>query len=266
MIKLSIITINYNNCSGLQKTLDSIISQTCKDFEWIVIDGGSADGSRELIERYQDEMAYWCSEPDKGIYHAMNKGIANANGEYLQFLNSGDILADVKVVESMLPFLKEKEIYLANMYFASKIGKPVVNPAALGPSEILNTILFGAIMHPASYIKKGCFEKYGYYDENLKICSDWWFFFRSIILNNASVFYCPVVAVVFDETGISSAQPSLGTSERNKVLEQYVALGQLANFYINNYEIVKALKSSKVAFGLFRFYFFLYRKWTLIRK
>ena len=266
MIKLSVITINYNNRSGLQKTLDSIISQTCRDFEWIVIDGGSTDGSRELIEQYQSEMAYWCSEQDKGIYHAMNKGIAKANGKYLQFLNSGDVLVDGKVVESILPFLKEKEIYLANMYFASKIGKPVVNPAAVEPSGILNTILFGAIMHPASYIKKDCFVKYGYYDENLKICSDWWFFFRSIIINNASVSYCPVVAVVFDETGISSVQPSLGASERKKVLGDYPALGQLANFYLENYEIVKALKNSKIVFLLFRFYFFLYRKWSLIRK
>jgi len=263
---LSIITISYNNCEGLQKTLDSIISQTCRDFEWVVIDGGSTDGSRELIERNQDEMTYWCSELDKGIYHAMNKGISKAHGKYLQFLNSGDVLADVKVVESILPFLKEKEIYLANMYLTSKIGEPVVNPAAVEPSGILNTILFGAIMHPASYIKKDCFEKYGYYDENLKISSDWWFFFRSIILGNASVSYCPVVVVVFDETGISSVQPSVGASERKKVLGDHPALGQLAFFYLDNYEIVKALKNSKIAFLLFRFYFFLYRKWSLIRK
>ena len=264
-MKLSIITINYNNCVGLKKTIASVISQSCKEFEWIVIDGGSTDGSRELIEQYKNYIAYWCSEPDHGIYHAMNKGIAKAHGEYLQFLNSGDILADVKVVENILPSLKEKDIYLANMYFASKIGVPVVNPVAVEPLGILNTILFGAIMHPASYIKKDCFEKYGYYDENMKICSDWWFFFRSIILNNASVSYCPIIVAIFDETGISTTRPSLGASEKKNVLEQHVALGQLTNFYIDNYEIVKALKSSKITFLLFRFYFFLYRKFLIIK-
>ena len=80
-MKLSIITINYNNKAGLQKTIDSVICQTWKDYEWIIIDGGSTDGSKELIEQYQQYFAYWCSEPDKGVYNAMNKGITKAKGE-----------------------------------------------------------------------------------------------------------------------------------------------------------------------------------------
>ena len=88
---LSIITVNLNNLKGLRKTIDSIISQTWRDFEWIIIDGGSTDGSRELIEQYQEHFAYWCSEPDKGVYNAMNKGIAKAKGVYLNFMNSGDV-------------------------------------------------------------------------------------------------------------------------------------------------------------------------------
>ena len=85
-MKLSIITINYNNKEGLQRTIDSVIGQTWHDFEWIIIDGGSKDGSKELIEQYQQYFAYWCSEPDKGVYNAMNKGIKHAQGEYLLFL------------------------------------------------------------------------------------------------------------------------------------------------------------------------------------
>lgn len=79
--KLSIITINLNNYNGLKRTINSIISQTFTDYEWIVIDGGSTDGSRELIEQYSNLFAYWCSEPDKGIYNAMNKGIRHIKGE-----------------------------------------------------------------------------------------------------------------------------------------------------------------------------------------
>ena len=80
-MKLSIITVNYNNREGLQRTIDSVVSQTFRDFEWIVIDGGSTDGSKELIKQYADHFSYWVSEPDKGIYNAMNKGILKATGE-----------------------------------------------------------------------------------------------------------------------------------------------------------------------------------------
>jgi glycosyltransferase involved in cell wall biosynthesis len=92
MPKLSIITINYNNLEGLQRTVESVVNQTWQEFEYIVIDGGSTDGSADFIESQSETIDYWVSEPDKGIYNAMNKGIAKASGEYLLFLNSGDHL------------------------------------------------------------------------------------------------------------------------------------------------------------------------------
>lgn len=101
MPKLTIITINLNNKAGLQTTIDSVIAQTYKDFEWIIIDGGSTDGSKELIEKYTNYIKYWVSEPDKGIYNAMNKGIKVAEGEYLQFLNSGDSLFSNSVLSDI---------------------------------------------------------------------------------------------------------------------------------------------------------------------
>ena len=96
---LSIITINYNNINGLQNTLQSVFCQSRHDFEWIVIDGGSTDGSKELLEKYTNRINYWVSEPDHGIYEAMNKGIKVAKGDYLQFLNSGDCLADKDIIK-----------------------------------------------------------------------------------------------------------------------------------------------------------------------
>ena len=101
MPQLSIITINYNNLAGLQKTFESVFNQTFQDFEYIVIDGGSTDGSKELIEQYHDKIDYWVSEPDSGIYNAMNKGIVRANGEYLQFLNSGDSLLGENILKNV---------------------------------------------------------------------------------------------------------------------------------------------------------------------
>lgn len=259
-MKLSIITINYNNFEGLHKTLDSVVDQTSKDFEWIVIDGGSTDGSRELIEQYQHNMSYWCSESDNGIYHAMNKGVEKANGEYIQFLNSGDILECDSVVENVIPYLQDSDIYLANMYHSRRLGIPSVCPNALLNQNILHTLVFKGIMHPASYIRKDCFERYGLYREDFKIISDWWFFFQAIVVNNASVSYIPIVSVVFDESGISSTQPELSLKEKTDLFDRYVPIGQLYSFYQDNYDIIETLKSNKFIFLLFRFYFFFHRK------
>ena len=88
MPKLSIITINYNNLEGLKKTFESVFMQTYQDFEYIVIDGGSTDGSKEYIAENTDKINHWVSEPDKGVYHAMNKGIVKASGEYLLFIKT----------------------------------------------------------------------------------------------------------------------------------------------------------------------------------
>ena len=89
-MKLSVITINFNNRDGLRKTIESVVNQTYNDFEYIIIDGGSTDGSVDVIKEYADRIDYWVSEPDKGIYNAMNKGIDVAKGEYCIFMNSGD--------------------------------------------------------------------------------------------------------------------------------------------------------------------------------
>ena len=99
-MKLSIITINYNNREGLKRTIESVVNQTFTDFEWILIDGGSTDGSKELIEQYSNRFSYWVSEPDNGIYNAMNKGLRAAKGDYLQFLNSGDRLYNAQSLAS----------------------------------------------------------------------------------------------------------------------------------------------------------------------
>lgn len=120
-MKLSIITVKLNNRDGLKRTIDSVVSQTFTDYEWIVIDGGSTDGSRELIEQYQDHFAYWCSEPDKGIYNAMNKGIAHAKGEWLQFLNSGDVLYSNNTLASVFSSKYDADVLMAIQSMLAKI-------------------------------------------------------------------------------------------------------------------------------------------------
>lgn len=98
-MKISIVTINYNNLSGLKKTRESIISQTYRDYEWIVIDGGSSDGAKEFLQEHTDEMSYWCCEKDKGVYNALNKGTQHVTGDYIICMNSGDFFYDEYVLE-----------------------------------------------------------------------------------------------------------------------------------------------------------------------
>ena len=99
---LSVITINYNNAEGLNRTIQSIDTQTWKEFEYIVIDGASNDGSIDVIKRFESIIDLWISEPDTGVFNAMNKGIKKAKGDYLLFLNSGDFLVDKepKIIQS----------------------------------------------------------------------------------------------------------------------------------------------------------------------
>ena len=98
-MKLSIITINYNNARGLERTIKSVICQTFTNYEYIIVDGGSTDGSLEVINKYADHISKWVSEPDEGIYNAMNKGTRMASGEYFNYMNSGDCFCDAHVLE-----------------------------------------------------------------------------------------------------------------------------------------------------------------------
>ena len=131
-MKLSIVTINRNNAFGLERTLQSIVNQTYKEFEYIIVDGASTDDSVTVIKKYVSEIAHlkWVSEPDKGIYNAMNKGIRMATGDYIQILNSADCLAAPEVTERMLTKLEKAgnpSIFYGNMVKAFPDGKRIVD-------------------------------------------------------------------------------------------------------------------------------------------
>lgn len=201
-MKLSIITVNYNNRDGLQKTIDSVICQTWRDFEWIIIDGGSTDGSRELIEKYQEHFAYWCSEPDKGIYNAMNKGIAKAKGEYLQFLNSGDYLYDSNVLRKV--FGKQRFADILFGYMIVEGSNVFSSSAMMKPVLYWNDFVGNTLPHQASFCKLSLFEKYGMFDESYKIAADTKFFIKTIVWEKSSYEFIPEKIALFQQGGISS--------------------------------------------------------------
>ena len=217
-MKFSIITINYNNRQGLLYTIDSVVCQTYMDYEWIVIDGGSTDGSRELLEEYQQHFAYWCSEPDKGVYNAMNKGIDHAEGEYLLFLNSGDVLYDENVLLQVDNLHSEADIISGQVERMDNHQLlRVYHPS------ILRQLYYSTLNHQGTFIKKTCFGNLRY-DERLEVVSDWKFWLEAIIKEKATVEVIDIIVARQDMTGISSIAPDLDKSERKKVLNEYFPL------------------------------------------
>ena len=210
-MKLSIITVNLNNKDGLQKTIDSVLSQTYKDFEWIVIDGGSTDGSKELIEKFSNNFSYWVSEPDKGIYNAMNKGIKIAKGDYLLFLNSGDELFDEHVLADVDIELNDSNIILGQV-------ERLDNHQLLRKchSDIFMQLYIDTLNHQGSFIKRSLFKEKKY-DESLRIVSDWKFFVETIIFDNVSYKIIDTVIARQDMGGISSKELVLLQKERQRI-------------------------------------------------
>jgi len=200
---LSIITINYNNRDGLLKTIESVIPQTFKDFEWIIIDGGSTDGSLELIERYASKFSYWVSEPDHGVYNAMNKGIQVAKGEYLLFLNSGDWLADDNVLKEVFDSPRTADILYGYMVSASVDG-PICNEGMMKPVLYWYDFLGKTLPHQASFIARRLFDTVGLYDETYRIAADTKFFIQAIVWEKATYEFIPRVIAVFEGGGLSS--------------------------------------------------------------
>lgn len=234
-MKLSIITINRNNATGLEKTMRSVATQTYKELEYIVIDGASTDGSVEVIKKLEPGFPHlrWVSEPDTGIYNAMNKGIRMASGDYIQILNSADSLASDGVTERMLAELEKQgcpSILYGNMVKWFPDGRKMVDKCFAGQEITMLGMFTGTLNHDPAYIRRDLFEKYGYYDESLKIVSDWKWYLRAIILGGEKPQYVDIDATLFDMTGISETNKELDKAERKLVLEQLFPKTVLADY------------------------------------
>ena len=241
-MKLSIITINYNNAEGLRKTLASVASQTYPNIEHIIVDGASTDGSVEVIREYENQLhithstihLLWSSEPDNGIYDAMNRGIQRATGDYIQILNSGDLLAAPDVTERMMAALHQTSniqhqtsisIFYGNM-LKSYDGKTIISRDTCGgkmytPESFLY-FYKGTLNHDCAYIRRDLFDKYGLYNEQMRICSDWEWYVRAIVLGGEKPVYTNIDVTIFDMNGVSESHgknAELIKKERREYLE-----------------------------------------------
>jgi len=217
-MKVSIITINYNNSEGLEKTIQSVVEQSFADFEFIIIDGGSSDNSLEIIKKYGSKISHWVSEKDRGIYNAQNKGIKAAKGEYTLFLNSGDYLAEKNILQKVFDKNISADIAYGNMFIVFPDGR---KEKGYMPAEItFYQMIRDTLWHPVSFIKRSLFEKYGGYNEDFKIVADYDFFLNMLIVKKVSTQYLNEFISVFNHDGKSSLPENMETIKMERKLAQ----------------------------------------------
>lgn len=229
-IKVSVITINLNNKVGLKRTFESVISQNLPSMEYLVIDGGSTDGSKAFIEDNSEKIDFWLSEKDSGVYDAMNKGINKSRGEYLIFLNSGDSFSTPDSLTKLISNAQGEDLVYGNIK-VEESGKSWVKKYP----EILNFryFYFESLPHPACLISRRLFEQVGLYDTSLKIASDWKFFMQSVVKHHCTYKYVDQLISTFAYDGMSSSSENRGILEN----ERRITLKKNFNSYYLLYSI-----------------------------
>lgn len=222
-MRFSIITVNYNHKAGLLRTIKSVIGQTYADYEYIIIDAGSEDGSVDVIKEYSNHITYWVSERDSGIYNGMNKGIAQARGGYVNFMNSGDVFYNADTLE------KVSEL-MGNYDFV--IGKDFHQDPKTG--DIFTTILpsrlsmaafyMFTLPHQSAFIRRSLFDG-SPYDESLRIVADWKFYMDKVVFEGKTIKLIDLVVCKREQGGVSVTQANKTIEERQKVLSSLLPPG-----------------------------------------
>jgi len=251
---ISVITINYNNLEGLKKTMQSVFEQTVTDYEYIIIDGGSTDGSKEMIEEHADKITCWISEKDAGIFNAMNKGLVKASGKYLLFLNSGDSFYDNYVLQKAKEqFSTDYKIYYGDVLRVYSGGKKLIKKYN---SELTFSFFHtSAIAHQSAFIEKQLFSTLFLYNEAYKVFADWEFFVCAICKYQVPYKHLGIVVSVYDMDGISSLPENqkIYRKEKELTFQKYFALFQkdyeelfrLRSYY-NRYRLFAKIESIPV--------------------
>lgn len=214
---LSIITISYKNIQGLKRTAESVINQTFTEYEWIVIDGNSQDGTKEYLEQLVPQPTYWISEPDKGIYDAMNKGLKKATGDWCIFMNSGDSFYNPNVLECVFSKFPEQ----GDIVYCDAMYRLPDNDLHMQYPDKLDIMFFYSrcICHQATFIKTQLLRESNGYSTEYKIVSDWraWVIW---IMQNRHFVHLPVIVCNFMLDGIGSTNLEEAKLERDRVFKE----------------------------------------------
>lgn len=222
-MKLSIITINRNNAAGLSRTIKSVTDQQDGDFEYIIIDGGSSDNSVDLIRAAAAKRPIkWVSEPDGGIYDAMNKGARMATGDYMLFLNSGDTFASDTVIADIEAKNFSEDIVIGRINFTDAEGHEHKDYQNVSARHTLYGFRKSLIPHQATLIKRNTFLSVGPYDEQYKIVADWQYCLKAIFVNGCTYSTIPVTIANFDDKGISSTNGNAMMEEIDKAFRDTI--------------------------------------------
>lgn len=253
--KISIITINRNNATGLRQTIESVISQINDECEYLLIDGQSDDGSEEVIREFADYITYRASEPPRGVYAAMNQGIAHATGTYCLFLNSGDWLNTGSIAEAIRVCTGDDVIYF-NTYLS--YGNNRVEKERYPTELSMRSFFRRTIGHQSTLIKRELFTRYGLYNEGNKLYSDYEFWLKSIILGNVTCRYVDTFLSYYDMGGISTNPDKEASQEIAAILTKSLPERVLADYaYWHNQEREMAIliwyKNQKWAYPILVF-------------
>lgn len=250
MQKLTIITINFNHKEGLKRTIDSIVNQTFTGYEWIVVDGGSTDGSKELLEQYKDRFAWWCSEPDKGIYNAMNKGLMHASGEYINFMNAGDSFASPTILDEI--FLKP---HTADVLYGRMVVKTIegeeIWPNMMKPKLRWFDFFNATLNHQSTFTKRDVLIQNGAFDESYKIYADWRLFAKILVVEKGSSEFINKVISIYEGGGMSWTQADTCKVELAR-LRREIYPGIDIEIYrrLNQLDVVFSSKISRLIFKM----------------
>ena len=197
-LKVSIITVCYDAEEFIEDAINSVVGQTYKNMEYLIIDGNSNDNTVPLINKYKDKIYYFLSESDSGMYDAMNKGIKAASGDILFFLNADDIFYDKYVVENVVKIFQiNEDINL--IYGPIIINDPITNKSFIKTHEnvIKPFFIYSAICQQGIFYKADCFEKVGLFDDTYKIVGDYEWTLRAFYKFNIERQYCEQIMVKF---------------------------------------------------------------------
>lgn len=218
-MKISVITVCYNSVTTIERTIKSVIAQDYEELEYIIIDGASTDGTRDIIEQYRDEISIYVSEPDSGLYDAMNKGLERANGEVFAFLNSDDYYTD-NVLKRVKGYFENSnaDMVSGNMYVCEK---GINTKAVYNKSKKENMFYQVVYPHPALFSKRELYKKYGGFDTSYKIAADSEWVMR-VCFSGANVLCVEDYFTYFSLGGLGSRKKYTALEEMYHIALKYV--------------------------------------------
>lgn len=233
---ISVVTVVYNGAKFIESAINSVLNQTYKNIEYIIVDGNSTDNTLNIIKKYDSQIDYWVSEKDNGIYDAMNKGISLCTGQYIGILNADDYYAldTCEKIKNAIINYPQTDIFHGNVEHVTFQGKTI----SLAIPKSVDKLKSGMVLrHPSCFVSKNWYKQQGGYDIELKIASDFKYLYQSY-KNNAHFKYLNIRTTFMREGGVSDIQAKQGWQEVIQVCKDF---GD-SQLQITYYSIIRHIK------------------------